>query len=86
MSTLPSDKELQAIKLLLKHPDWTDEQIAKKVGVHRRTLYRWPRYMKARLQNDEERRSSVPRGRRVVDQDDPTNPSDIEADCRDDEV
>jgi len=34
------DWRTKAFCLMLEHPDWSAEQIAKKVGVHRTTLYK----------------------------------------------
>jgi hypothetical protein len=43
----PFKKEL-AVGMRLLHPDWTEQRIAKAVGVSRQTLYRWPAYDAAR--------------------------------------
>jgi hypothetical protein len=40
--------ESRALALLIEHPDWTDTDIAKAVGVHRTTLYDWPKFKMAR--------------------------------------
>ncbi len=40
--------EALALGLLAEHPDWSDIQIARAVGVSRTTLYTWPKYMKAK--------------------------------------
>jgi hypothetical protein len=41
------DPESLAIALVMKHPNWTIAQIASKVGVDRRTLYKWPKFRNA---------------------------------------
>ena len=43
-------REERALGLLAAHPDWTDTQIAKAIGVHRTTLYKpaWRKYRAAR--------------------------------------
>ena len=48
--TRPPDltPEETALALLVKHPDWTDTQIAQTVPCNRRTLYKWERYRQAR--------------------------------------
>ena len=40
--------EEKAIGLAFAHPEWTDIEIAKEVGVNRTSLYRWPRFMTIR--------------------------------------
>jgi hypothetical protein len=42
------NKTALALATLQQHPDWTDEQIAKEVGVNRTTLYDWPDFKKAK--------------------------------------
>lgn len=53
----------KALALLVKHPDWSDTQIAKAAGVSRTTLYKetWLKYQQAReaLQSG---RNAMPRG------------------------
>lgn len=44
----PLQKGTLAVALLLEHPDWTDVRIAAAVGCDRTTLYRNPRFQKAR--------------------------------------
>lgn len=41
-------KELQAIKLLLRHPSWSEEQIAQAAGTTTAQLRRWPDFQLAR--------------------------------------
>jgi hypothetical protein len=40
--------EERALALLVAHPEWSDTQIAKKVGVSRTSVYRWERFKAAR--------------------------------------
>jgi hypothetical protein len=52
--------------LLVKHPDWSQVEMAKAVGVNRTTLYRFSRYQAARevLQTG---RADIPRGSKDAD-------------------
>lgn len=46
-----------AITILIKHPDWSVEDIAKEMDVVRNTPYKWKRFMTAfRLQKEENKR------------------------------
>jgi len=40
--------EAKALALLVEHPDWTDTDIAKAIGVNRTTLYKWGKFKKAK--------------------------------------
>ncbi|NLS94465.1 MAG: hypothetical protein GXX96_20095 [Planctomycetaceae bacterium] len=40
--------EEKALATLVAHPDWSDTKIAKHIGCHRTTLYKWPKYIAAR--------------------------------------
>jgi predicted DNA-binding protein (UPF0251 family) len=40
--------EALAVVKMIEHPDWTDEKIAKEIGVSRTTLYDWPQFKAAR--------------------------------------
>jgi hypothetical protein len=40
--------EAKALALLVQHPEWTDSQIAKAVGVNRTTLYEWHKFKAAK--------------------------------------
>jgi hypothetical protein len=44
----PVSKESLALATLAEHPDWSDAKIAQEIGCSRTTLYRWPRFRKAR--------------------------------------
>ena len=50
------EKEALALAWLTMHPEWTDEQIAAKIGVNRTSLYRFERYKAARSMLKEGRR------------------------------
>jgi hypothetical protein len=76
-------KESLALAILMNHPEWTDIQIAKEVGVSRTTLYRWPKYQKSRAAL-RAGRQDMPRGRkddgRLEAWDEPTREEDDESD------
>lgn len=42
------EKEAIALAWLMLHPEWTDEQIATRAGVHRTSLFRFEKYKAAR--------------------------------------
>ena len=42
------DGETLALAVLMKNPTWSDSQIARAVGVHRGSLYRWDKYLAAK--------------------------------------
>ncbi len=44
------EKVARALVLVSEHPEWTDAHIAREVGVHRSTLYRWSAYRRAKAQ------------------------------------
>ena len=44
--------EEKALALLIKHPDWSNAEIARHVPCHRTTLYRWTRFTMAREQQE----------------------------------
>lgn len=41
-------KEQEALAILVKYPDWTNKQIAQRIGVHEKSLSRWPVFQSAR--------------------------------------
>jgi hypothetical protein len=41
-------KEQQALAVLVKHPDWTNKQIADEIGAHEKSLSRWSIFQKAK--------------------------------------
>ena len=43
-----ADKETLALATLAQHPEWSDAAIARSVGCHRTSLYRWNKYRQAR--------------------------------------
>jgi hypothetical protein len=58
----------RACALMLEHPDWTVDEIARAVGVSRATLYRNPRFNAARAAC-RGRKEDLPRGRRQRQED-----------------
>lgn len=79
MAKKPSRNELAAIGLLALHNDWSNEQIAKELGIHRGTLYRMPNYLEIAARIKEAGLREIPRGTRVVDKADRKRPAGIEA-------
>jgi hypothetical protein len=53
--------EARALATLVRHPDWTDTQVAKYVGCSRTTLYDYPSYKAAR-QSQKSSNGRIPRG------------------------
>jgi hypothetical protein len=74
-----SAKEYQAIGVLTQHPDWTNEQIAEEIGVHRGSLYRMKEFLKLRARIRAIGRQELPHGTKVVNQDDPRASNGLEA-------
>jgi len=48
----PLTREAKALALLVEHPGWSNTKIAERVPCNRTTLYRWPRFMAARDQQE----------------------------------
>jgi hypothetical protein len=65
----PLDPQAHALALLVQHPDWTNTQIAKAVGVNRTTLYDWPRFKAARAAYKRANKDRLPRGCKSQDRD-----------------
>jgi len=59
-ANMPSPRT-RALALLLEHPDWTDAKIAAAAGVHPKSLYRWPDFVRARKELRRSR-ADLPRG------------------------
>jgi hypothetical protein len=57
------DRQALALVTLLRHPEWTDEQIAEAAEVSRRQLYRWPAYARLKQLLRGTRRDAVRDGR-----------------------
>jgi hypothetical protein len=60
------DKEGLGLALLVKHPDWSNAQIAREVGVHRATVGRWKTFKAARAAQRADR-NERPRGAKSSD-------------------
>jgi hypothetical protein len=74
-----SEKEYQAIGVLTQHPDWTNEQIAAEIGVHRGSIYRMKEFLSMRARIRKSGLQDIPRGTRIVNRDDRSAPGDVEA-------
>lgn len=59
--------EMKAIMLVVQYPDWSVAQIAKEVGVNKRTPYRWPRFLEARERARAKASGRIRRGRKARD-------------------
>jgi hypothetical protein len=84
------DWEILAIAVLVKHPEWTVQQVAEHVGVHRGTLYRGRRLKafrdRIRAAGKQDFLADLPRGSREVDPDNKRAGARVEAWCeRDDD-
>ena len=55
-------KEQQGLAVLAKYPGWSDKKIAKVVGVHPKSVYRWHIFMRAREVQKAERRNKYSPG------------------------
>jgi len=57
-----------ALAILADHPEWSDKKIAEEAGCSRTSLYRWPKYRKAReiLKAGKE---AIPRGEKSAEGD-----------------
>jgi hypothetical protein len=85
----PADWEALAVGMLVKNPEWSVQQVADCVGVHRGTLYR-SRLFKAfrdriRAAGKQELLADLPRGTKEVDHDDKRAGARLEACERDDD-
>jgi len=59
----------RALCVLFNHPNWTDKEIAKEVGVNRTSLYRWQIYKDARTKIKEEGKKGLQKGYKTQDGD-----------------
>jgi hypothetical protein len=75
----PSRKEYAAIGVLVLNPDWTNEQIAKEVGIHRGSLARMVEFVNLRARVKASGLQTIPRGTKIVNQHDPSQPAGLEA-------
>jgi len=63
------DGETWALAVLVRHPGWTDTQIAKEVKVSRTQLYRYPLYLAARATIKDKGKADLPKGYKTQDGD-----------------
>ncbi len=61
--------EARALAILTAHPDWTDKRIARKAGLHEKTLYKYSRYKTARQMLKDSGHAGLPRGFKTEDGD-----------------
>ncbi|MFC1762944.1 hypothetical protein ACFL6U_12805 [Planctomycetota bacterium] len=61
--------EARALAVLTDHPDWTNKEIAKKAGVHEKTLSRYQNFCSARKMMKESGIRDIPRGHKTEEGD-----------------